>query len=98
MYATTTITTDLRVKISLKASLISEFKHNRREVEKGKMQGTTKWGNQIDQQIRRLKITSYVTFLSEAESCWTQDRRTFASPFSPFSQTQKCLIIKVFQP
>jgi len=52
------------VTMSLPASLSSGYKHNRREADKGKVQGTTDWKNQIDRQIHRLKIyIKYYLFL-----------------------------------
>ena len=40
-------------------------------MDKGKLQGTTDWKNQIDRQIHHLKFTSYTSFVSKAESCRT---------------------------
>jgi len=45
-------------------SLRSVHEHNRREAEKGKMQGTADWEKQIDRQIHRWKIyfICYISF------------------------------------
>ena len=56
MYPPTTITTVFNSYNESNGVAFNWVKQNRREADKGKMQGTTDWKNQIDRQIHRLKI------------------------------------------